>query len=127
MSRVEPSELRVQITAAGETHIGGRAHNEDSVLLRPEHGLYAVADGAGEGGSGHVASGTAVSSVAAFFDESPPDWASHEPFDPLGLPRAAPRRFVERTGRFWCCSGPRSATGAWARRSSPRTSRAPSS
>ncbi len=47
-----------------------RAHNDDTVLVRPDLGLYAVADGAGRGG--HVASAVAVASVVNHFSRTRP-------------------------------------------------------
>jgi protein phosphatase len=79
----------ILVEAAGESRIGPRDHNEDTVLVRPELQLYAVADGAG-GYSGHVASNLAAGAIARHFEEHPAD--EHAPrFDELGLSRAARR------------------------------------
>lgn len=53
---------------AGKTDVGLlRDHNEDSLLLMPEHRLIAVADGMGGHRSGDVASQLAVSTLSDFF------------------------------------------------------------
>lgn len=55
------------------THVGRRKHNEDSVLARPELGLFLVADGMGGYEGGEVASATVVRSVEAFFEANAAD------------------------------------------------------
>ena len=44
-----------------------REHNEDSLLLLPEYGIIAVADGMGGHRSGDVASQLAISTLQDFF------------------------------------------------------------
>ena len=80
-----------RVRAAGETQIGGRIHNEDSVLLRPDLSLFVVADGAGGESAGNVASALAVTSIAHHFEETEAEALTAPPFDDLGLSTAARR------------------------------------
>jgi serine/threonine protein phosphatase PrpC len=59
------------------TDVGrGRPENEDSILVDPEDGLYAVADGMGGHRAGEVASATAIEALkAAFLGGQPVDAA----------------------------------------------------
>jgi len=55
------------IEAFGKTDVGRRrAHNEDSMLLDSEHGIYLVADGMGGASAGEIASKQAVVLVRQF-------------------------------------------------------------
>ncbi len=63
------------LTSSGATHPGTvRERNEDSLLLRDDLGLWAVADGAGGHGAGDVASQEAVRAL----DGIPPGLTASE-------------------------------------------------
>jgi protein phosphatase len=54
---------------AGATDVGRkRDHNEDALLMLPEHAVAVVCDGMGGHEAGEVASGLAVDTVKRFFD-----------------------------------------------------------
>lgn len=71
--------------AAGATDIGQRDHNEDHVLLRPELGLFVVADGAGGHNAGNVASALASTTVANYFETTAATLGSRPEIDEFGL------------------------------------------
>src|SRR5579864_5033092 len=71
--------------AAGATDIGQRSHNEDHVLVRPELGLFLLADGAGGHNAGNVASALATTTVANVFETSATALADRPEIDELGL------------------------------------------
>src|SRR5579859_7424884 len=71
--------------AAGATDIGQRSHNEDHVLVRPELGLFLLADGAGGHNAGNVASALATTTVANVFETSATALADRPEVDAFGL------------------------------------------
>ena len=91
MAKTKRSRVPVKIEAAGDTHIGGRTHNEDAIVLRPDLNLYMVADGAGGQNAGNVASSLATTTIAHFFEQTHTAADKLAEFDGLGLPTAARR------------------------------------
>ena len=64
---------RYRVEAAGRTHVGRRAHNEDAMLLDEELGVFVVADGMGGYEGGEVASQVVVETVRRFFADNAGD------------------------------------------------------
>ena len=91
MRETAAAEAPWRITAAGDTWMGHREHNEDTILLRPDLGLYVLADGAGGENAGNVASALATTSVAHHFEETQEAAANAPDFDALGLSTGARR------------------------------------
>jgi protein phosphatase len=77
--------------AAGRTDIGQREHNEDHVLVRPELGLFVLADGAGGHNAGNVASALATTTVANVFETTAKTLAQRPEVDDFGLHTIARR------------------------------------
>ncbi|MFT3769835.1 MAG: protein phosphatase 2C domain-containing protein [Minicystis sp.] len=100
----------MQTRFAGMTDTGLlREHNEDSLLLLPEYGIVAVADGMGGHRSGDVASQLAISTLSDFFSvvvgrdgtwpfPADPDLTEEENYVVTGL-RLANRRIFDRSLR----------------------------
>ena len=64
------SQERVSTASAGLTDVGRvRKQNEDSILVRPDLGLFAVCDGMGGHQAGELASQIAVAQLARFFED----------------------------------------------------------
>ena len=71
----------MKLRYAGSTHVGmKRDHNEDNLILVPEHQLYVVADGMGGHSSGEVASRIAVDTLADFFRQTGEDEEATWPY-----------------------------------------------
>lgn len=67
----------LQVHAAGLTDVGrARHHNEDSILVRQDLGLFVVSDGMGGHNAGEVASALTVASLRNFFEATSPGGAS---------------------------------------------------
>src|SRR5580658_4373798 len=94
--------LTLSIYAAGATDIGPvRKHNEDTVLLRGDLGLYIVADGAGGHSAGNVASALATTAIANFFENTQKETESLPEYDDFGFSASARRlaRAMQRANR----------------------------
>jgi serine/threonine protein phosphatase PrpC len=59
----------MRIDSAGQTHVGRRSHNEDAYVLRPELGLFVVADGLGGQAGGEVASKCVVDAFSEYGEQ----------------------------------------------------------
>ncbi len=63
----------MKITVAARSHVGRRQNNEDALVVCPEHGLFAVADGMGGYEGGEIASGIVVQTLQGFFQRNAHD------------------------------------------------------
>jgi protein phosphatase len=92
MSDARSSSFPVVLTVAGATDVGKRREeNEDAILLAPELGLYAVADGAGGHNAGKVASALAITSLRNFFGATDVSARQKPSLDPFGIRNGARR------------------------------------
>src|ERR1700691_631493 len=94
--------LTLSIHAAGATDIGPvRKHNEDTVLLRDDLGLYIVADGAGGHNAGNVASALATTAIANFFENTQTQAEELPEYDAFGFSTGARRiaQAIQRANR----------------------------
>jgi serine/threonine protein phosphatase PrpC len=94
--------LALTVHAAGATDIGPmRKHNEDTVLLRNDLGLYVVADGAGGHNAGNVASALATTAIANFFENTQKESEALPEYDAFGFSTSARRlaRAMQRANR----------------------------
>jgi len=81
----------LMVSAAGDTHIGGREHNEDVIFVWLDLDLYFVADGAGGHNAGHIASAIAATTAAHYFESTQSQAAEAPTFDEMGLTWSARR------------------------------------
>jgi serine/threonine protein phosphatase PrpC len=70
----------MELESAGCTHVGRRSNNEDSMVLRPDLGLFVVADGMGGYEGGEVASRIVTDTMQAFFERNAGDAEATWPF-----------------------------------------------
>ncbi|HEY3500407.1 MAG TPA: protein phosphatase 2C domain-containing protein [Polyangiaceae bacterium] len=81
----------LELRAAGLTDVGQRPSNEDTVLVRSDLDLYAVADGAGGHRAGEVASALAARSLENYFGATIRKTHDQPEFDRFGIPAGARR------------------------------------
>lgn len=74
-SKEKSSSESARFHGAAVTDVGRRRkHNEDTVLCRPDLGLFVVADGMGGHSAGDVASNLAAATIERFFEGTDGDW-----------------------------------------------------
>lgn len=84
----------ITLRAAGDTDVGKRrTHNEDSLSVREDLGLFVVADGAGGHNAGEVAARLACVSICNYIGATVRAFWEKPEFDRFGLPNGA-RRLV---------------------------------
>ncbi len=82
---------RLSFNAAGRTDIGRvRETNQDTLLLRPDLGLFVVCDGIGGHAAGEVAAALAATAIEGFIEDLGTTW----PLDARGAPTDALARLV---------------------------------
>ncbi len=59
-------QMTRHVTAAGETHRGGRSTNQDALVVEPHLGLFAVLDGMGGAAAGDIAAQLAGDTLVEF-------------------------------------------------------------
>ncbi len=88
-----------RITSWATTHVGARrTHNEDTMVDRPDLGLWAVADGAGGHDAGEVASGMIAETLEAIPPEVSPTELLSQVRSRIAAIHAALRAEAERRG-----------------------------
>lgn len=66
--------------STGQTTVGRRSNNEDALILRPDLGVFIVADGMGGYEGGEVASQLTVETIESFFEQNYEDGEVTWPF-----------------------------------------------
>ena len=80
-----------QVASAGDTFIGTRENNEDTLLVRADLGLSVLADGAGGPNAGEVASNIATKAIADSLESTANGELGAAIFEQLGLLEGARR------------------------------------
>ena len=75
----------LSVVAGGRTSAGAKRHNEDAFLVRPDLGLFAVADGAGGPNAGNVASSLGLAAVASHVEATVQNAQCSPPIDEFGI------------------------------------------
>jgi len=92
MEEMADPKSPVEVVSGGATHVGRvREHNEDAILVRPDLGLYVVADGAGGHNAGNVASALAIAVIENYFEATEEAAKVTPSFDRFGISEGARR------------------------------------